>query len=89
MFIEDDGKHLCLDSFHLVVELLKVCHLAPILMYLGLQQAVVHFNQGHVDVKRLVPGRQDLTEIVVAIVLSVVIAVPGCCMNLPPLRWSL
>ena len=89
MLLGEDGKHLCLDSFHLVIELLEVCHLALIPMHLSLQQVIAHFDQCCVDVKGLMPGRQDLTEIVVAVVLSAVIIVPGSCVNFPPLHWSL
>ena len=57
MLLGEDGKHLCLDSFHLVIELLEACHLAPILMYFGLQRAIVHFDQCCVDVEGLMPRR--------------------------------
>ena len=89
VFLGKDGKHLHLDSLHLVIELLEARHLAPVPMYLGLQRVITHFDQCRVDVERFMPGRQDLTEVVITVVSSVVIVLPGSCVNLPPLCWPL
>ena len=85
MLLEKDGKHLCLNGSHLVVQLLETHHLAPVLMYLGLQQTIMHLNQRCVNINGLVPGRQELAEVVVTIFLDMRVIVPGHCMDLSPL----
>ena len=86
MLLGKDGEHLSLNGLHLVVELFETCHLAPVLVYLSLQQAVVHLDQRRVNVKGLVPKRQELVEVVVTVVTDTEVVIPGSCMNLAPLR---
>ena len=85
MLLGKDGEHLSLNGLHLVVELFETCHLALVLMYLGLQRVIVHLDQRHVNVEGLVPRRQELVEIVITVVSDTKVIVPGSCMNLAPL----
>ena len=86
MLLGEDGKHLCLNGLHLVVQLLETHHLAPVPMYLGLQRVIAHLNQRCVDIEGFMPGRQKLAEVIVAIPLDMGVIIPGCCMDLSPLH---
>ena len=77
VLLGEDGEHFGLNGLHLVVQLLETCHLAPVPMHLGLQQAIVHFDQCCVDVERLMPSRQEFAEVVVTILLNMRVAVLG------------
>ena len=89
MFLWEDGKHLCLKGLHLLIQLLEPRHLAPVPEHLSLQQVIAHFHQRSVDVDGLMPSRQELAEVVVAIPPDMGVIVPGCCMNLSPLHWPI
>ena len=88
MLLWENGEHLCLNGLHLVVELLEVCHLALVPMYLGLQLSVAHLDQRRVNVEGLMPRWQELAEVVIVIPPDMRVIVPGSCVNFSPLRWS-
>ena len=87
MFLGENGEHLHLDGLHLIVQLLETRHLAPVPMYPDLQQTITHLDQHRVNIEGLVPGRQELTEIIVTVPLDMGVIVPGHLMDLPPLHW--
>ena len=87
MLLQEDGKHLSLNSLHLLIQLLEPCHLAPVPVYFSLQQAITHFHQRRVDINGLMPSSQELMEVVVAIHLDMGVVVPRRRMDLSPLYW--
>ena len=89
MFLQKDGKHPCLNGLHLLIQLLESCHLALVPIYFGLQWAVMHLHQRGVDIDGLVPSRQKLMEVIVAIPLDMRVIVPGCCMDFSSLYWPI
>ena len=83
VFLRDDGEHLCLYCLHLLVQLLETHHLAPVPMYLGLQQVVTHLDQCCVNIERLMPSGQELTEVVVTTVCVKTVQVFGGFVLIP------
>ena len=89
MLLGENGKHLHLNDLHLFIQLLEAHHLALVLVYFGLQRAIAHLSQRGVNVEEFMPGRQELTEVIVAVLLDTRVVVPGGCVNLSPLHWSI
>ena len=85
MFLGNNSEHLCLYCLHLFIQLLETHHLAPVLMYLSLQQMVTHLNKRCVNIEGLMPSGQELAEFIITILLDSGIIVPWSCVNLPHL----